>query len=484
MSSAAPASGRPVSSPARHARACLAWLLHWPARARRTGQLAAIAVFLPAMLAAVFYSHLVRSLWGGSMPLNDFFAFWSWSAMTHILVHPLAIYTPATVQAFLHGEEPAFHGHYPFAYPPSFLLLTWPLALVSRPLAYGIWSVASLAAYLAAMVQKPWRRPIALLTLFAPATALTLETGQDGLLMAALLYGGCRLLPRRPVLAGVLFGLLSCKPQFGLLLPVALLAARQWRTIAAAAATVLATVIASAAAFGWGMWGRWVAALWQLSSFVAGRARLYPLMPTVTGTLHQLGVGPLPRVLVQAAATLLAGLCVWLCWRRGPGRLPSAVLQVGCFLATPYAFCFDLPIMTGALLNVVLERAEADAAFGLGEVLVLFAAVLLPALMAAFHGPVPWSALVLPPLFALIVARAHRAMPGTGPAHPPGSRTGPAPLRWPLRLGSRFLGSVPGSAAPAAGRASEAMRPLAEWSEANAPFRALTEPAHPIRPVL
>ena len=321
------AAAHPVSSPAHHARACLAWLLRWPARAPRTGRLAAAAVFLPAMVAGVFYSHVARHLWGGGPLLNDFFAFWSWSAMTHALVHPLAIYTPATVQAFLHGEEPGFHGHYPFAYPPSFLLLTWPLALVQRSLAFGIWSVASLAAYLAATVQKPWRRPIALLILFAPATALTLETGQDGLFMAALLYGGCRLLPRRPVLAGVLFGLVSCKPQFGLLLPVALLAARQWRTIAAAAVTVLATVVASAAAFGWGMWVRWIMALWQLSGFVAGRARLYPLMPTVTDALHMLGAGPLPRVLAQTAATLLAGLCIWLCWRRGPGRLPSAALQ-------------------------------------------------------------------------------------------------------------------------------------------------------------
>jgi hypothetical protein len=44
-------------------------------------------------------------------------------------------------------------------------------------------------------------------------------------------------LERRPYLAGSLFGLMIFKPQLGLLLPVALIAGRQWRVFAAAAAT-------------------------------------------------------------------------------------------------------------------------------------------------------------------------------------------------------------------------------------------------------
>ena len=45
-------------------------------------------------------------------------------------------------------------------------------------------------------------------------------------------------LDRRPVLAGILFGLLSYKPQFGVMIPLVLLATWRWRAIAAAAATV------------------------------------------------------------------------------------------------------------------------------------------------------------------------------------------------------------------------------------------------------
>ncbi len=45
------------------------------------------------------------------------------------------------------------------------------------------------------------------------------------------MIGACRLLGRRPVLAGVLFGLAAVKPQLGLLVPVALISARQWRSV-------------------------------------------------------------------------------------------------------------------------------------------------------------------------------------------------------------------------------------------------------------
>ncbi|MBW4093260.1 MAG: DUF2029 domain-containing protein [Proteobacteria bacterium] len=419
----APPAACPVAPPTWSWRAGLAWLLHWPARAPRTGRLAAVALVLPTMLAIQFYVHLGRGPWTGYRPFGDFFAFWSWSAMTHMLVHPLALYTPATVQAFLQGEQPLFHGHYPFAYPPSFLLVIWPLALAPRLLAYVVWSAVGLGAYLAATMEAPWRRPIAVLLVLAPATGLTLQTGQDGLLLAALLIGGCRLLGRRPVLAGVLLGLAACKPQFGLLVPLALLAACQWRAIAAATATVLASVLASAAAFGWAMWGRWITALWGLSGFVAGNKRLHTLMPTVTGSLHLMGAGPVARTLAQIAVGLIAAICVWLCWRRGPGRLASAALLAGCFLATPYAFCFDLPILNGALLAIVLERIEADAAFGLWEFPLLFAAAVLPWLMADSHTNVPWAAFVLPPLFALIVTRALRRGPPGAVACAPGDRT-------------------------------------------------------------
>ena len=381
-------------------------LLRWHAEDRKTRVLAIGLTFLLAALAGLFYAHLVVQVWHGTKPLSDFFALWSWSAMVHAAAHPVALYAPAQVQAFMHAQDAAFKGNYPFAYPPSFLLMIWPLALLPRNLSYVIWVVTTLAFYLAAVGQRPWRRPIVLLLLLAPATGLTASAGQNGFLTAALIMGGCRLLGRRPVLAGVLFGLLSFKPQFGVLIPVALLAARQWRAIAAAAVTVLATVGLSTAAFGWTMWAHWVSALIGLFQFVSGQTRLYHEMPTIAANLHLLGVAPIAVQAAQIVSALVAAVAVFLCWRRGPGRLAAAALQAGTFLATPYAFFYDLPIVSNAVVELVLERLEAREAFSITELLAVIGSVLLPIVMLAAPGTIPWSGFVLPLLFVVIVRRA------------------------------------------------------------------------------
>ena len=89
----------------------------------------------------------------------------------------------------------------------------------------------------------------------SPAAVHTVVSGQATFLAVALAYGGLRLLDRSPALAGILFGLLGYKPQFCLLIPVALIAARQWRALVWAAATGVVLVAASLAVFGAGRRG-------------------------------------------------------------------------------------------------------------------------------------------------------------------------------------------------------------------------------------
>ena len=388
--------------------------LRWYPNERKTLLLVTSFATVVAIVVGLLYVHVIRGVQAGTEPLHDFFALWGWSAMIHATRHTGAIYDPSAVKAFLHAQDPRFRGNYPFAYPPSFLLLIWPLALLGRTASYVVFVLVTLAFYLAAIGRRPWRRPIMLLGLIAPATVLTITAGQNGLLTGALLIGGCRLLERRPVLAGVLFGLLSCKPQLGVLIPIALMAAGMWRVIAAAAATVLASVVASGAAFGWDMWARWMHALFGLTRFVSAQPKLYQLMPTVSANLHLLGAPPWLALAAQLGAAGLAAAGVWWSWRRGPGRVPTAVLQVGTFLATPYAFFYDLPILTNALLEIALDRLDTNEAFAGGELLAMAAAVVLPLAMTMGNGSIPWSGFVLPPLFALSLWRMRVTRPAEG----------------------------------------------------------------------
>jgi len=87
-----------------------------------------------------------------------------------------------------------------------------------------------------------------------PPAVICLATGQTGLLASAFVVGGFGLVTIRPVLSGILFGLASFKPQPGILIPIALISARLWRTAFVAGMTVMLLVTASGIAFGWSIW--------------------------------------------------------------------------------------------------------------------------------------------------------------------------------------------------------------------------------------
>src|SRR5215469_8428047 len=155
----------------------------------------------------------------------------------------------AAEKATFGGREVPFYGWH---YPPFFFAVAFLVASLPYALGLALWLVASFAAYLAA-IRAILPRPETLLIAAAfPAVFINIGHGQNGFLTAALLGGALQLLDRRPWLAGMLIGLLAYKPQFGVLIPVALLAGQRWSSIAAAVATVAALVAISFATLGGG----------------------------------------------------------------------------------------------------------------------------------------------------------------------------------------------------------------------------------------
>ena len=154
------------------------------------------------------------------------------------------------MQKQTHGIDDFF----PWSYPPSFLLVAAAVAALPYVPALIVWQGASMLAALAAF-RAILPQPHALLFAFGfPGVLVCVGHGQTGFLTAALLAGGVLALPRHEIWAGVLFGLLAYKPQFGLLIPFVLLAGGHWRAIASATATVLATVAVTTAMWGWPVW--------------------------------------------------------------------------------------------------------------------------------------------------------------------------------------------------------------------------------------
>jgi hypothetical protein len=180
---------------------------------------------------------------------------------------------------------------------------------------------------------------------------VNLGHGHNGFLTAALFGGALTLLDRRPVVAGVLFGLLAYKPQFGLMIPLALAASGRWRCFTAAAATVALLTLATTLAFGASVWDAFAASLrftrevvleqgdtgWHKIQSIFAWARMW-------GGSLALAYG------LQAAATVAVGAAlVWL-WRgAAPFALKAAGLCFAAILATPYALDYDLMLLAPAV---------------------------------------------------------------------------------------------------------------------------------------
>lgn len=346
-----------------------------------------------------------------SHPIDDLFGFWSYSRF--VLEHPpTEIYNPASLHAaqVALGMDPNIE--YPCPYPPSFLLALWPLGLLPLSAAYLAMIGITLPLFIWATTGGRWQSWIGLAAIVAPATTITIIAGQAAMLAAALMAGGLRLAPVRPVLAGVLLGLLIYKPQMAVLVPVALVAAGLWRTVAAAAATVIALIAISSIAFGWSIWPAWISGIQAYSGYFAAESggRLH-LMPTVYAALPRFGVSHSAAQLVQAIAAIAAAGAVWDCFRRGATPMAAAALMTATFLATPYAFAYDMPMVVIAVLWVVAERRRGPEPIGATETFVLTLAMVAPITLLPENVRFPVAMVSLVLLLGLIVRQCRRSYP-------------------------------------------------------------------------
>ena len=234
-----------------------------------------------------------------------------------------------------------------YSYPPVTLLLSLPLGFLSFKAGLAAWWLAGwLGAMLLLARLLDWRS--AILAAFAtPASLINALAGQNGQFSAIMLCGGVLLLETSPVAAGALFGLLCFKPQLAILIPVALAAGGYWRAFIAAAITVLSLLGASLSLFGVETWlaFRHTAPINIL--LMEQGDTLWHRMPTVFAMTRLMGGSIMAGYGLQIISSVAAaGLTAFL-WRSGAdtGR-KGAALVLATFLATPYAWDYDLVALT------------------------------------------------------------------------------------------------------------------------------------------
>src|SRR6185312_14560192 len=319
-----------------------------------------------------------------------------------------------------HFERPMlehFRGLRPFVYPPSALLVFLPFSALPFDFANLVWTGFGVAALLWAMFARlKTPRVLTLVAmLLAPPSVLVLVTGQVTFLVAALSVAALYALRSRPVLAGVLFGVAGAlKPQALVLLPLALLATREWRTLLTAGATVALVALASALVFGVGAWAQWIAAVPRFQRMVMASSGLERGMITPTALGHTLRLDPGQLDAWRALFALGAAVMVWMVFRRSddPARRLAALLGGGLFV-TPYAMHYDAALLAPAAALMLTHRAQPGAWI----LAVIAGAVLCCAAIphwgaAAVTGFTLWTALIPETLLA---GRAALAEGGSGP---------------------------------------------------------------------
>ncbi len=367
------------------------------ARFRRRAAWAVIA--LSALYSVSYLVMWLPNADGG----DDFFIFWSaghWMAQYGLTPELFDLEIFHSYQEALFGGTGPYH---PLPYPPTLAPALTPYAAVPLGWACVGSMIVTLALFLFATAGRDAIRSLALLV--SPATLAVLVVGQIAFLSSALLLGGLRLVQRRPVVAGVLIGLLTIKPQLGLLVPVALIAFRAWKTFAVATVVALVLPIPSFIIGGPDVWVAWLHLMPTIADFLArGVESPAPQMVSPAAALIVAGVPLHLAELIQIPITIaIAAVAYVACRRYGHSEMAVAMLGVGTLLVTPYAWFYDL--LLAAYAAVVLAEAGLRTGLRQWEVPALAVAWVLPVFAIGEADPPGLFPLALLFLFVMLLRR-------------------------------------------------------------------------------
>ena len=334
------------------------------------------------------------------------------------------------------GDATQFYGWH---YPPFFLFVAAALAWMPYGMALVLWQAVTLALYLLMMrsvvvgsssVSGRGDHLWLLLALAFPAVLINIGHGQNGFLTAALLGGALVLLERRPIAAGILFGLLVYKPQYGLLIPLVLIVSGRWKCFVSAAITVVLLTLATTLVFGTEVWRAFFASTEFTRTVVLEQGNTgWHKIQSVFAWARMWGA-PIPLAYALQGGVILgiAAALVWLWRSAAPYPLKAAALCFATILATPYSFDYDMMILAPAIAFVAVDGFTRN--FGPWEKTLLAALWLVPLLArsVAQISLIPLGVPVMLAVFALILQRSgfgreFRSEPGLSVEFPRASTT-------------------------------------------------------------
>jgi Glycosyltransferase family 87 len=276
----------------------------------------------------------------------DFISYWAAAKLT-LAGDPALAYDVAVHRA-VEETVVTVDGKMPFPYPPPALFLLWPFGLLPFVWATVAWIVVGLLLY-GWTVRKtlPGMLPVALAF---PPLLISGIIGQNGWITASLFLGGMALLPCRPFVAGMLFGCLAMKPQLAVLVPLALLAGREWRALAGSVAGFAGLCLASLAMFGIAAWQGFFDLLPLYGSAASTGTVGWSKIASLYASLRMIGIPEAIAMTIHAVVAVAAIALVWRIWRDPALTLArAAILAAATMLISPYLYMYDHLMLIAAV---------------------------------------------------------------------------------------------------------------------------------------
>ncbi len=294
----------------------------------------------------------------------DFTVYWA-AAKLAFAGDPVSAFDPANLAA-VHGV----HGDVwmPWLYPPSFMMLILPLGAMSFHAAWMTFLGLSVLAMLFAI--RPFSggvKPVWIGFALAPAIFPTLTIGQNSLLwVACLLAALAALRAEKPIMAGVLIGLLTLKPQLGILIPIALLACGAWRTIAAATLTTILLILIPTFIMGVDYWSAMKALAEHHADLIRSAVTKHHLMISPYSVLAGLGTPEPIALAAQWCLTAMAAVVVALAWRSPyvSFDLRAATLLLAITISVPYFWHYESTLLAPAALFLIRAGVLTSHRYG------------------------------------------------------------------------------------------------------------------------
>jgi alpha-1,2-mannosyltransferase len=289
----------------------------------------------------------------------DFVTFWSASRLS-LDGTPLAAYSYASIQHVAQGISPHFKVTGPWFYPPNFLLVVRPFALLPCWLAFSSFAIVTTAVFVV-LLRKAVPLSGALLPVVAfPGLMVNALQGQNACLTASLVLGAILLLPKRPILAGVCIGMMSIKPHLAILFPLALACAGMWSTFIAAAVTAILFTGASIAVFGTAVIPAFLHAMSEANADLASGMLPWSEMASAFAALRVLHVAAPLAYAAQACEAIVAMLALGWVWRNSRElEVRATALVAGTFMVSPYVYIYDT-VWLGIPIALLTAKAVRD----------------------------------------------------------------------------------------------------------------------------